>query len=194
VLAFYQKADLKQLRERAQQLEQDVIQTFGSLDGTLISAKPAPREWSAAECFEHLNLTMRLYFPILPAVQQGSYKAGLLERIPGLPSFFAWVIMWALDPSYKGMAMNSPSSIRPTQSLQGKESIDAFIQTQREYLALMEQTNQPAQLKTIIQSPLVPVATYSVIDSFRITIMHNEHHIGQAKRAIAQAQQALSQV
>lgn len=193
MLDFYQKANPSQLQERANQLQEDVIQSFGSLDPVILSTKPDPKEWSAGECFEHLSLTMQLYFPTLQAVQNGSYKAGVLDRFPSLASFFANFIMQSFEPSYQGMTVNAPASLRPSQSQQGSENIELFLQTQRDYLALMQQFSSPAQLNTIIKSPLVAIARYSLIDSFRMTIMHNEHHINQAKRAVAQAQQALSQ-
>jgi hypothetical protein len=101
--------------------------------------------------------------------------------------------MQSFEPSYQGITVNAPASLRPSQSQQGREAMETFIQTQRDYLALMEQFTNPAQLNTIIKSPLVALATYSVIDSFRMTIMHNEHHIKQAKRAVSHAQQALAQ-
>lgn len=194
MLDFYQKADPSQLRDRAYALQDDVLQTLATLDPRLLTMKPEPKEWSAAECFEHLHLTMRLYFPSIQAVQNGSYKSGLRERSPALASFFANFIMQSFEPSYQGITVNSPASLRPSHSMQGIESCEAFLQTQRDYLELMQQISSPAQFNIIIKSPLVILATYSVIDSFRMTIMHNEHHINQAKRAVSHAQQVLAQI
>ena len=68
-------------RRQFEQLADDADALVGTLRDEQFAWQPAPNAWSIAQCIDHLNVTARLYLPLLDegianAIRQGSYGEG----------------------------------------------------------------------------------------------------------------------
>src|SRR6185369_11788748 len=83
-------AELREVTGRAEK-------TFGRLSAVQLNWKPAPAEWSIAQCLEHLILINADYLPILERVARG-WRPSLKERLPLLPRLFGNMVLALVQP------------------------------------------------------------------------------------------------
>ena len=176
------RADLPRLIADAEAIASAAPREFGSLTLAQWNWKPDADEWSIGQCFEHLEITTRAYFPTLRAIQARTKRATFWERLPILPSLFGSLLLRALDPD-AGRKVQAPAHLRPSASTLGFDVLDRFVEAQRELVTFMKATSAGA-LGTIVTSPVSRVVTYSLLNAYRIIVVHEHLHVRQA-RAVA---------
>jgi hypothetical protein len=163
----------------------EVQTTFGPMSQDRLNWKPSTERWSVAECLEHLIAINSAYFPTLETIAAGRYRPTLQQRLPLLPRFFGWAVLKAVSP-------NSPRKFKtnkrfdPTASDVPGDVVIRFGRHQGELIAYIERTGGVDALRTIITSPAASVATYSLLDAYRIISAHERRHVNQARRVSAE--------
>lgn len=161
-------------------------EVFGGLSAAQLNWKPSEREWSVGQCFDHLIVTNRTFFPDIERVAAGAHKAGLWARVSPLSGFFAGFILKSLDPA-AGKKTKAPRVFRPASSDVGADVIERFASHQEELAAKMRATAGADLRRTMVTSPVSPVATYSLLDAYRIVVAHERKHFEQARRVTLSA-------
>jgi len=155
---------------------------FGTLSPAQWNWKPAAGEWSIAQCVDHLVISAEAYVPTVRAIHAGTKRATVWERLPLLPALFARLVLRALDPD-AGRNVKAPAILEPSASAIDPGVLQRFVAAQNELAGLMAATH-PAKLATRVTSPVSPVVTYSLLDAYRIIVVHTHLHLRQA-RAVA---------
>ncbi|HET6862140.1 MAG TPA: hypothetical protein VFH91_03810, partial [Pyrinomonadaceae bacterium] len=65
--------------------------------------------------------------------------------------------------------------------------LDTFVQQQSEFISRMNATANLDLDKIVITSPVASVVTYSLIDAYRIIVVHEELHFQQAQRVTSES-------
>jgi len=160
---------------------EDASKVFGNLSAAQLNWKPSAERWSVGQCFDHLIVTNRCFFPDIERVAAGTYRSGLWGRVSPLSGFFGRLILKALDPE-KGRKTKAPRVFEPARSDVAADVIERFATHQEELSALMRAT-AGADLRGLkVTSPVSPVATYSLLDAYRIVVAHERKHFEQARR------------
>jgi len=160
---------------------EDASKVFGNLSAAQLNWKPSAEQWSVGQCFDHLIVTNRCFFPDIERVAAGKYKSSLWGRVSPLSGFFGRFILKALDPE-KGRKTKAPRVFEPATSDVAADVIERFAAHQEELSALMRAT-AGADLRGLkVTSPVSPVATYSLLDAYRIVVAHERKHFEQARR------------
>ena len=168
---------LAELREVAS----DASKVFGGLSAAQLNWKPSAGQWSVGQCFDHLIVTNRCFFPDIEKVAAGTYRSGLWGRVSPLSGFFGRFILKSLDPE-KGRKTRAPRVFEPARSDVAADVIRQFAAHQGELSALMRAT-AGADLRGLkVTSPVSAVATYSLLDAYRIVVAHERKHFEQARR------------
>jgi hypothetical protein len=181
---FLRTADLDTLIREADQMIPEVQQIFGSLTAEQLNWKPGADEWSVGQCFEHLTIATSSYFPLLRAIQAGTKHQTMWERIPLLPGVWSNLLMNMIEPDGSGKAV-APPAWQPSQSAIDAGMVATFLRCDHECLELMRASHN-LDLTMIIASPAAAFITYSLLDAYRIIVIHNRLHIGQAQRVMQQ--------
>jgi hypothetical protein len=164
-----------------QRFGEDAKKEFGRLSPAQLNWKPSAEQWSVGQCFDHLIVTNRCFFPDMEKVAAGEYKSSLWGRVSPLSGFFGRFILKALDPE-KGRKTKAPRVFEPAKSDVAADVIERFATHQEELSALMRAT-AGADLRGLkVTSPVSPVATYSLLDAYRIVVAHERKHFEQARR------------
>jgi len=159
----------------------DASKVFGNLSAAQLNWKPSAERWSVGQCFDHLIVTNRCFFPDIERVAAGTYRSSLWGRVSPLSGFFGRFILKALDPE-KGRKTKAPRVFEPARSDVAADVIERFATHQEELSALMRAT-AGADLRGLkVTSPVSPVATYSLLDAYRIVVAHERKHFEQARR------------
>jgi hypothetical protein len=157
----------------------------GPLSAPRWEARPAPGEWSVAECVAHLNLTARAFIPLLDdalAPAAAAPPCGRRFRMD-FTGWFIW-LMTALRVPVKTTEPFVPHAIPPRAS-----ALTEFDALQAE-IGLRLGRAQGLDLTGVrIVSPFDPRLRYNVYAALRLIAEHQDLHLRQATRAAARARQ-----
>ena len=173
--------ELGALLDELRAVTEDARKVFGRLSATQLNWKPSPERWSVGQCFDHLITTNRTFFDDMERVAAGKHKASLWGRVSPLSGFFARLILKSLDPE-KGRKSKAPRIFNPSSSDVAADVIEQFAGHQEELSRRMRATAGVDLARTIITSPVTAVATYSLLDAYRIVVAHERKHFEQARR------------
>lgn len=178
-------ADLVSLVAAVNNIAAETTTTFGDLAASQLNWKPSPERWSVAQCFDHLLTTNRGYFPIIDGVLAGQ-KRTFWQRVPLLPGLMGKLLIKSLDPA-SARKLKAPKKFQPAQSDVSATVINDFVDQQSKIIEKMKATEHLASERIIISSPIAAPITYSLMDAYRIIVVHEQRHFQQAKRVIAES-------
>ena len=165
-------------------LAEETRRAFGRLSAEQVNWKPAEREWSVGQCFDHLVISNRPYLPIIEEIRDGRRRRRTWERMPLLPRLFGRMLIKTLRPD-SGRNVKARPAFQPSESHIGPTIISTFLEQQDRLLRLMAETRDRDLSQVTITSPVLPVVTYSVMDAYRIIVVHEQNHFVQATRVMA---------
>jgi DinB superfamily len=181
----YRKADLPELITEANRVATEAKATFGGLTASQLNWKPSAERWSVAQCFDHLLTSNKGYLPIVDSVLAGK-KPTFWERMPVIPGLAGGLLIKSLDPATT-RKIKAPKSFEPEDSDIQPSVIDDFVAQQRAIVEKMKATEHLDLERIVITSPALSAITYSLMDAYRIIVVHEHRHFQQAKRVTEEA-------
>jgi hypothetical protein len=178
-------SSLSALISEAEKISEEARATFGRLSPAQLNWKPGPEQWSIGQCFDHLILTNRPYFPVFEKIAAGERKRSLWQRMPLLPAFFGKLVINAVSPE-SARKVKARKAFQPAASEVDGQIISRFARHQEELVRLMKATDGLELEKIIITSAISSLVTYSLLDGCRILITHERRHFLQAERVMAE--------
>ncbi len=170
---------LTQLQARNLHNREMVEEIFLPLNEAQRSAQPAPGEWSADQCFQHLHLAFEYLSPKFISaldIPEPDDFDGIFR-----PSWFARHFMERrFDPKEKGKTLkrNSPMAVYKAETLTN------WLEQQARLEAFIAQAYS-ADLQTMGWFIKWLLARYTLGDFLNHLVSHDELHIDQAQRALA---------
>jgi hypothetical protein len=177
-------ATLPQLVAGLEQFTIEIQRQLGGLSTAQLNWKPNPKEWSLGQCIEHLILTSTTYFPQIEALLAGTKTKTFWERLPLAPKLFAANLIFVLEPKRK-LAVPTAGVFTPTMSAVDPQILQLFAARQARLRELMQASAHFNLERTIITSPAATFVTYSLLDAFRIIVIHGQHHYAHTARIMA---------
>jgi hypothetical protein len=156
-------------------------EVFGRLSAEQLNWKPSAEQWSVGQCFDHLMTTNGTFFGDLERVAAGEYRNSLWGKLSPLSGFFGRMILRTLDPE-TGRRTKAPRVFLPASSEVAPDVIERFALHQEELARRVEATRGVDLRRTVVHSPVTAVATYSLLDAYRILVAHERKHFEQARR------------
>jgi len=176
----YRTAELASMIAAVIQVAADAQSTFGNLSPSQLNWKPSAERWSVGQCFDHLIASNKGYLPIFDDVLKGR-KQSVWESMPLLPGLAGKLLIKSLDPA-NSRKMKAPKSFEPAQSDISASVINDFVDQQTRIVEKMKATEHLDLERIIITSPALGAITYSLMDAYRIIVVHEHRHFQQAKR------------
>jgi len=175
------RGELDRLVEELGAITTEAREVFGALDAAQLNWKPSAERWSVGQCFDHLIRTNSTFFADMRRVASGAYKGSAWARVSPLSGFFARMILRSLDP-VRGRKTKAPRVFEPAKSDVDANVMGEFASHQEELVRLMRATAGVDLRRTMVTSPVAAVATYSLLDAYRIVVAHERKHFEQARR------------
>jgi hypothetical protein len=182
----YLTAKLPDLITAANNIAAETKSTFGRLTPEQLNWKPSPERWSVAQCFDHLLTTNKGYFPPVEGVISG-IKPTFWQRMPLLPGLAGKLLIKSLDPK-STRKIKAPQKFQPAQSDISASVLDDFVDQQNRIVEKMKATEHLDLEKIVITSPIASAITYSLMDAYRIIVVHEQRHFEQARRVTEEAE------
>jgi len=173
-------SELANLIAAANNVATEARSSFGYLTALQLNWKPSAGRWSVAQCFDHLLTSNKGYFPIIESVLAGK-KQTLWESMPLLPGLAGKLLIKSLDPA-STRKLKAPKRFEPAQSDISASVINDFVDQQGKLIERMKATEHLNLERIVITSPALAAITYSLMDAYRIIVVHEERHFQQAKR------------
>ena len=178
----YRTAGLTDVIAAANNVANEARSTFGHLTPSQLNWKPSAERWSVAQCFEHLLTSNKGYLPIIDNVLAG-YKRTLWQSMPVLPGLMGRLLVKSMDPA-STRKVKAPKRFQPAQSDISGSIINDFINLQKQIVDKMKATEHLDLEKIVITSPVAGVVIYSLMDAYRLIVVHEQRHFQQAKRVV----------
>src|SRR5262245_49880742 len=175
--------DVPTVLAEARLVSDQTIRAFGRLSAQQINWTSRAGEWSIGQCFDHLIISNRPYFQIIEEIQEGRRRQRAWERMPLPPRFFAKLIINTLRPD-SGRKAKARPAFYPSSSHIAPGIIASFVEQQDRLLHFMESTRGLDLDGIRITSPVMSFFTYSLMDVYRIIVVHEQNHFVQAKRVM----------
>ncbi|MEI8167108.1 MAG: DinB family protein [Chloroflexales bacterium] len=178
------QASLPQLIPLFEQLTREIDRRLGHLSAIQLNWRPNPEEWSLGQCLEHLIIANRAYFVPLEQLLAGQKPTTIWERLPVAPALFARLLIDALEPA-ANRRVQAPKIFQPGQSAVERQILTTFAQQQQRMVELMRACERLDAANIIITSPIAAFVTYSLLDAFRIIVVHAQHHLAQTVKLLS---------
>ena len=176
-----QLAPLSSLVGAADKIKDQTRADLGGLTGIQLNWKPAPDQWSVAQCLDHLVTTNAAYFSTFDEVLAGEKVGTVWESLPFLPGLWGKMLIKGVAPEAK-RKLKAPAIFHPSSSSVDESIVNRFVDQQAQVVGYMNATAGLEPEKIIISSPVTKFVTYSLMDAYRIIINHEQRHLLQAKR------------
>jgi hypothetical protein len=173
--------DLKGLVEQLRPIARDARETFGGLSPAQLNWKPGAKEWSVAQCFDHLIVTNESFFPVIEKIMSGERKSGFWERVSPLSGLFGRLVFKSVA-SQGGRKFKAPANLLPSSSDVDGRVIEKFAEHQDELEKRMLATKDLDLSRIVVTSPVARFVTYNLLDGYRIVVAHERRHFAQARR------------
>lgn len=176
-------ADFEAQRARVQQLTRTV-----PAEKWLVRRDPL--KWSVAECIEHLNITSRVYIPLLKnalATAPALSGAAVTSASPYSRDIMGRIIGFAAGPMPRifgfrfGRTATKPTFV-PAGSLEMRAVVEAFSSLQDEQIGLVKQAEGKALNDVTIVSPFEGSVKYNAYSCLVLLPRHQFRHVEQAER------------
>jgi hypothetical protein len=172
--------DLPAVINAANDVANKARSTFGHLTPSQLNWKPSAERWSVAQCFEHLLTSNKGYLPIIDNVLAG-YKRTFWQSMPVLPGLMGKLLIKSMDPA-STRKVKAPKRFQPAQSDISGSVINDFVDQQKQIVDKMKATEHLDLEKIVITSPVAGAVIYSLMDAYRLIVVHEQRHFQQAKR------------
>ena len=166
-----------------QKISVDALEKFGSLSSEQINWRPSADDWSVGQCFEHLIITNRLYFPAVQKVIDGTHRNNFFSRIPFAADLIGVLMRNSLNPEQK-RKMKTFKIFEPASSDVVATVIDDFAENQRKLIEMIAAVKDIDADKIKIPEPLNRALNIRLSDAFEILTMHEKRHLRQAERVV----------
>ncbi len=144
--------------------------------------RPAAESWSVLECIEHLNRYGRYYIPEIKQRMKGAAptKPGQIFKTGLLGNYFAKAML----PKEKLNTMKTFSNMNPLLSNLEKDTIEEFIQQQKQLLQILDDCRKVDLNKTKTSISISKLIKLKLGDTLRVVIYHNQRHLVQAHKVL----------
>lgn len=179
----YTRLSLAEVATGLEAVAPDADATFGSLDSRQLNWRPAPGQWSAGQCLQHLIVTNEQMLASAEAALDDTRQRSLWQRLPVLPRLLGPLMVRSQAPSGT-RKFKTPARARPTPDDVPADSVQRFVEQHREIVGRVRAMDERRAAQSIMASPFAAVVTYSVLDGLRLMLAHDHRHIEQARRVV----------
>ena len=173
--------ELDEFRRQFEQLANDADALVAPLSEAQFTWNPRPNAWSVADCIDHLNVTARMYLPVLDegianAIRQGQYGEG-----PYAYWWLARMFVRMLEPPPR-FRTKTPAAFRPPSGRTRHEIMAAFRAYQVQYVDRLRQANGLDIARARARSPVVSWMVFPLGCGFAAMAAHERRHLWQARQ------------
>jgi hypothetical protein len=176
------ETQLAEIRGQFRSISNRALALVTRVGEDLLTARPRPEAWSAAECLTHLKISTEAYLPLWRAAFREGRAAGLEAKAPFRVDLWGRLFVWLLEPPPR-LRFPAPQGFLPVDTGPASQVLPAFLASQDGIIEALDQAGSLALDRIKIVSPFSRHVRYSVWASFCVNAAHQRRHLWQAERA-----------
>jgi hypothetical protein len=173
--------EIDDFRRQFDRLADEADALVGALDDVQFTWQPAPGAWSVARCIDHLNVTARLYLPLLDEGIADAIRQGLYNEGPFTYWWIARMLVKAQEPPVR-FRMKAPAAFHPPPARTRHEIMAAFRAYQVQYIDRLRQANGLDLARARVRSAAASWVVMPLGSGFAMMTAHQRRHLWQARR------------
>ena len=173
---------LQTIVTEAEKNNETARQLVTGLSAEQLNWKPSSKQWSIAQCLEHLAVTSSRFDPYFTeAIARARTRWPVSGRVVYKPSMVGgWLIRQVVPETTR--KVSAPKVFRPADSSSIRDALESFLKQQQRFLIFVQESEGIDYNRTRLRSPVTPLMRYSLADAFVVTVVHEQRHLGQARR------------
>lgn len=175
-------ADLTSITDALDAVDHDASSLVAGLDDAQFNWQPDKRQWSIAQCLDHLTRANSVYLDAMRAGAARARTADLVRRGPIEPGFLSRFFINSMGPQ-SSMRFPAPSAAVPTRSdLRKEDVLAAFLRIQEDVRAFAQACADLDLNRARFTNPFVRAVRFSVGTGLLVIAAHDRRHLSQAHR------------
>lgn len=176
-------AHLKALLADIAEIDQQVTSILSRYSAAQLTWKPAPQEWSIAECFDHLIVFDNQYYPKIQQTIKQTHQKNLHESRPFQPTWIGKMFINTQKPNsgWKTKTFKIFEPVHSSDATTGRQ----FLEQQQTLIDLIRQADGYDLNKLKLTSPITSLLKFSIGEALWMLVVHQQLHLQQAN-AVAQ--------
>jgi len=176
-------AEIDDFRRQFEQLIDQADALVRPLTDAQFTWQPSPNGWSIAQCVDHLNVSARLYLPLLDEGIASAIRQGLYGEGPFTYWWLARLFVRMLEPPPL-FRTKAPAAFQPPPKRTRQEITAAFRAYQVQYIDRLRQANGLDLARARVRSPAASWIYMPLGSGFAVIIAHERRHLWQARRVM----------
>ena len=180
-------SDLEDFRRLLEAVCEDARDLAAGLTDAQFNWRPAPGQWSIAECLDHLTRTGRVAVGHIRETLADARRRKLYSRGPFRYGMLGQMIVRSMGPRPR-MKFKAPAAFRPLPERPRLEVERDFFALQDELLRCIRESNGINLKRAKVASPVTRLLRLSLGQEFALLIAHEQRHLWQARQVKATPQ------
>jgi hypothetical protein len=180
-------SDLEDFRRLLEAVNVDARDLTSELTDAQFNWRPAPGQWSIAECLDHLTRTGRVAVGHIRETLEDARRRKLYSRGPFRYGMLGQMIVRSMGPRPR-MKLKAPAVFKPRPDLPRAEVERDFFALQDELLGCIRESNGINLKRAKVTSPVTKLLRLSLGQEFALLIAHEQRHLWQARQVRANPQ------
>jgi hypothetical protein len=173
--------DLQEYFRQVEEIKRDAEDLIRGLNEAQFNWQPAPGRWSIGECLEHLNVTSRLYWPIIAEAINQAKVQGWMSKGPYKHGWLGRLFVSAAEPPAK-IKFKAPRRFRPPSDQPMAQVYPQFVSFQDRLLDLICDANGVDLGRSKVQLPASKLIKLTLGQGFGVVTAHERRHLWQARQ------------
>jgi hypothetical protein len=176
--------DISDIRKQFAMISDRATSVAERLGPELITMRPRPTAWSAAECLIHLQVNTTAYLPLWreacgTAASLGDSEGAAPFRLDWWGRFF----IWFLDPPPR-VRFSAPSRFEPSDQASLASALALFLSSQDDVLKLISAVKDLPLDRIVVRDAFTRHIRCSVWSSLSAHAAHHRRHLWQAEQVV----------
>ncbi|HYG78896.1 MAG TPA: DinB family protein [Pyrinomonadaceae bacterium] len=177
-------SDLEDFRRLLEAVSVDARDLTAELTDEQFNWRPAPGQWSIAECLDHLTQTGRVAVGHIRETLADARRRKLYSRGPFRYGMLGQMIVRSMGPRPR-MKFKAPAVFRPRPDRARQDVERDFFALQDELLGCIRESNGINLKRAKVTSPVTKLLRLSLGQEFALLIAHEQRHLWQARQVRA---------
>lgn len=173
--------ELEGYRQQYEALKRDAAELLDGLTEAQFNWRASPGRWSIAECLVHLNLTARLYLPLIEGAISRARSRQLFGQGPFRHGFLVNWFIRMNEPPVK-LKVKAPKIFVPPPDQPLDQVASDFMALQDELLSLINESSGLHLSRIKVASPVSRFFKTSLGQCFAFHAAHERRHLWQARQ------------
>lgn len=173
-------AEIERLIHQNEVIRADAAGLAADMSEEQFNWSPGDGRWSVGQCFDHLNVSNRLWLPMIAVATSDGRRRGLLHDGPYSYGFLSRMFLRLVEPPAK-LKVGAPRGFHPADGLQRQAVMREFDAIHEQLGTLIRSANGLDLARIRCPSAFSRHVRYNLGMSFWILMAHDRRHIWQAR-------------